>query len=93
MKEKAYCEICGKFDYLDVHELLFGAQRKQAIKDGLQMSVCRSCHEEIQHKSGAAAVMSRMLGQMRFEVRLICNGISPDIARSEFIKRYGRNYL
>jgi hypothetical protein len=51
LKEKAECEICGRYDYLEEHHLIPGiANRKISDKYGLTINICRACHQNIHNK-------------------------------------------
>lgn len=84
MKERAECEVCGRFDYLEEHHLIPGiANRKQSDKYGLTKKVCRSCHNKI-HKDKDLMTRSKQEGQKKFELTH---------SREEFIRIFGRSYL
>ena len=86
------CAICGK-PKEEIHHLVFGrGLRPLADADGLTIPLCRGCHEAI-HQNGAAGSLSKIVGQILFEMDLVKKGIPQEIAREQFRKRYGRSYL
>jgi hypothetical protein len=54
--------------------------------------LCRMCHEEI-HNNGVASGLSKIVGQLLFEIDHVQQGETQDQAREIFRKRYGRSYL
>lgn len=86
------CAICGK-PYVEVHHLVFGrGKREKADEDGLTIPLCRDCHEKI-HKIGIAGSLSKIIGQLWYELNLVNKGIPPAMARQMFRERYGISYL
>ena len=84
MKERAECEVCGRFDYLEEHHLIPGiANRKLSDKYGLKKKVCRPCHNKI-HNNKDLMEWSKQEGQKKFELTH---------SREEFIRIFGRSYL
>lgn len=87
-----YCFLCGS-PTSETHHLVYGgALRKLADDDELFVPVCRNCHNEI-HNNPTAGKMSKIIGQLAFELNE--NAHKGDIknARENFRKRYGRSYL
>jgi hypothetical protein len=66
--------------------------RKLCDDDKITCPLCEKCHEEI-HNSGVAGGLSKIIGQLLFEMELVKKGIPQDMAREQFRKRYGRSYL
>lgn len=86
------CVICGR-PKEDIHHLVFGrGLRPLATEDELLTPICRDCHDTI-HKNGVAGGLSKIIGQLLFEMDLVKKGIPQDMAREQFRKRYGRSYL
>lgn len=86
------CVICGK-PKQHIHHLVFGfGLRALADEDKLTTPICEKCHSEI-HASGVAGGLSKIVGQLLFEMDLVKKGIPQDMAREQFRKRYGRSYL
>lgn len=86
------CAICGK-PKSDVHHLVYGrGMRPLADADGLTIPLCEECHKLI-HEIGIAGVMSKIIGQLWYELNLVRKGIPHEIARQMFRERYGRSYL
>lgn len=89
---KDICVICGK-PKNDIHHLVFGRGIKPlADEDGLVTPICRNCHDGI-HQNGVASGLSKIVGQLLFEMDLVKKGIPQEVAREQFRKRYGRSYL
>lgn len=84
MKEKRECEMCGRYEYLEKHHLIFGrGLRELADKYGLIINICRSCHRKI-HKYKDLMKWSKEKGQKMFERKR---------SRKEFIDIFGKSYL
>lgn len=87
-----YCFLCGK-PTSEMHHLVYsGALRKLADDDGLFVPVCRSCHNEI-HNIGIAGKLSKIVGQLAYELNMNAHKGDIQDARESFRKRYGRSYL
>jgi ribosomal protein S14 len=86
------CVICGR-PKQDIHHLVFGrGLRELADEDNLTAPLCRMCHDEI-HNNGVASGLSKIVGQLLFEIDHVQQGETQDQARETFRKRYGRSYL
>ncbi|WP_138158755.1 hypothetical protein [Peptoniphilus catoniae] len=84
MKEKKECKMCGRYDYLEEHHLIFGrGLRGLSDKYKLVINICRPCHNKI-HKDKDLMNWSRQKGQKMFE---------KNHTRKEFIKIFGKDYL
>lgn len=93
------CAICGKPKEC-THHLVFGrGLRELADEDGLTLPMCNNCHNMATsqldriHGNPMAEHLSKMVGQLAFEMSYCSKGIPQEIARDEFKKRYGRSYL
>lgn len=94
------CEICGN-EASCKHHLIFGFSggRKKADEDGLIMNVCSKCHTNSVspshriHDNVVAERMSKIIGQERWEKAAISKGATPEQARKDFMKRYGKSYI
>lgn len=87
-----YCFLCGT-PTNEMHHLVYGgALRKLADDDNLFLPCCRECHNEI-HNNSTAGRLSKIVGQLAFELNE--NAHKGDIkdAREKFRARYGRSYL
>ena len=95
---KDYCFFCGELAECE-HHLIFGSSnRKLAEEDGLKVPICNQCHNmgkvnERIHDNSMAEKMSKMIGQYAWENKAIASGVSPDLARELFRKRYRKSYL
>jgi ribosomal protein S14 len=86
------CVICGR-PKQDIHHLVFGrGLRELADEDNLTAPLCRMCHDEI-HNNGVASGLSKIVGQLLFEMEQVKKGVPQETAREQFRKRYGRSYL
>lgn len=86
------CACCDK-PKQELHHLVFGrGMRNLADQDKLIIPCCSECHRKI-HESGVAGQLSKMLGQLEFELQQVEKGVSQGEARVKFRARYGRSYL
>lgn len=90
------CETCGKAAECK-HHLIFGVgKRNLADQDGLVMDLCNDCHNIGRHRihdNPVSERLSKILGQERWEKEAIIHGATPEKAREDFIKRYGKSYI
>ena len=83
------------------HHLLFGRGiRPLAEEDGQVIEVCNACHNmavkpmDRIHENPIAEKLSKALGQALWEKDHIERyGVCAEVARDNFIDRYGRSYL
>ena len=87
-----YCFLCGKPTNEEHHLVYGGALRKLADDDELFVPVCRNCHNEI-HNNPTAGKLSKIVGQLAFELNENAHKGEIKDAREHFRKRYGRSYL
>ena len=89
---KDICAICGR-PKEETHHLVFGrGKRNLADEDGLTIPLCSKCHSLI-HQEGVAGALSKIVGQLWYELNLVNKGIPPAMARQMFRERYGISYL
>jgi len=92
-----YCAVCGKRRATGNHHLIFGyGLRALADEDKLYIPICDNCHTVTPkgiHGNTAAEHLSKMLGQALWERDAVAYGLSPENARSRFVKRYGKSWL
>ena len=87
-----YCFLCGS-PTSESHHLCYGGSiRKLADDDGLYLPCCRKCHDEI-HKNPTAGKLSKIVGQLAYELNMNAHKGEIKDAREHFRKRYGRSYL
>ena len=87
-----YCFLCGT-PTNETHHLVYGgALRKLADDDDLFLPCCRNCHNEI-HNNPTAGKMSKIIGQLAFELNENAHKGDIEHAREHFRQRYGRSYL
>ena len=43
----AKCELCGRWDYCDVHHIFEGLRRKASDRLGITITLCQSCHDAV----------------------------------------------
>ena len=99
--------MCGKVAH-GVHHLVFGNDRENADYDGLYVPVCDSCHilghlddnmgygygkESRIHDNPMAETMSKMMGQLMWELSQVADEEQREELKTKFRKRYGKNYL
>ncbi len=90
------CYLCGRMGYLEMHHIFGSANRKHSTEDGLCVYLCRQCHNAPPngvHFNKANMTMLRVMGQQRYEMARMDEGMSADEAHEAFMRRYGRNYL
>ena len=78
------CFFCSNKS-TDWHELLKGRNRKNAIKWGLCVKICRTCHTRTENDS-IFYQEGRILAQKTWQEHYKKN-------EEDFIKEFGRNYL
>lgn len=81
----AKCEICGKYDFCDVHHVYAGTRRKIADRLGLKVTLCQRCHDDV-HAHPAKYEWLKAEVQRRYMEQ---NGIDTQ----DFIEIMGRSYL
>lgn len=45
LKEYAICEVCGKNQATETHEIFNGSLRNKSIQYEAQVKICRTCHD------------------------------------------------
>lgn len=83
-KNKSKCYFCSN-KAIDTHELIKGRSRKNCIKWGLVVYLCRECHRRTEEDS-----------KFYKETREMAQKIWQDYynkSKEEFIKEFGRSYL
>lgn len=94
------CAICGKPAQCEHHLIYgdYGSQRKAADKDGIKLPMCDKCHNlavkpvDRIHGNSMAESLSKIAGQLAWEKEYYRQG-QDDVARREFMRKYGRSYL
>lgn len=95
---KEYCFFCGKPAECE-HHLIFGSSnRKLSDDDGLKVPSCNRCHNmgDVKnriHDNPMAEKMSKIIGQLAWENKMIASGLTQYAVRELFRKRYGKSYL
>lgn len=86
--DPTYCFYCGGWA-TDRHHCLGGSHSNRVYcdEDGLVIRVCRRCHDKL-HSSADLSHRLRALAQEKWEERS-----TAENPRTEWMKRYGRNYL
>lgn len=89
--------MCGRITHTERHHIFGGtANRRLSEEDGLVVDLCHACHNEPPygvHYNKANMTMLHVMGQQRYELAKMDEGMSAEEAHTAFIKRYGRNYL
>jgi len=84
------CYVCGSKQYLHLHHILFGRNRKKCDEDGLTVYLCYYHHESsdgVHGKNGHD--LDLQLKKVAEEFWLNKNNKTIN----DFIARYGKNYL
>lgn len=81
----ARCEICGRYDFCDVHHIFAGTRRKIADRLGLTITLCQSCHDKV-HAFPSKYAHLKTEAQRKY---MIQTGISVE----EWIELFGKSYL
>lgn len=78
------CYECGSYDWIEIHHIFGGCNRKHSEEYGYVLPLCHRCHNEppkgVHHNKAAP----RISAQEHFEI---------DHTRTEFMLMFGRNYL
>lgn len=94
--ENGRCYLCGRITGTETHHIFGGANRKISDADGMTVELCHLCHYRCHNGKNSPYVRYKLHreGQMRwmefFGAELQKEQRDP---LSEFMKRYGRNYL
>lgn len=94
--EKGRCYLCGRITGTETHHIFGGSNRKISDADGLTVELCHLCHYRCHNGKQSPYVRYKLHreGQMQwmgvYGAALLEEGKDP---KSEFMKRYGRNYL
>lgn len=94
--ENGRCYLCGRITGTETHHIFGGANRKISDADGLTVELCHLCHYRCHNGKNSPYVRYKLHreGQMRwmefFGPDLLEQGKDP---KTEFMKRYRRNYL
>jgi hypothetical protein len=83
MKERAECEICHKWDWLQRHHVFNGAFKKASEKYGYLIDVCPECHRRI-HGDAVYRKIIKARFQKKYEEEI---GTREDF-RKEFVTSY-----
>lgn len=78
------------------HHIFGGANRKLSDEDGLWVPVTSEHHtgKMSVHMNKEISVLMHIIGQLAYEKHLIATtGVTEDMAREEFRKRYKKSYL
>lgn len=86
-----YCALCAR-PRTDLHHLLGGANRRKCDEDAILLPLCRNCHEKI-HSDASFGNMSKILGQVLWELNSTVSEEEIKDARARFKKRYQKSYL
>lgn len=94
--EKRPCFLCGRYAYTETHHIFGAANRRLSEEDGLVVNLCHACHNTPPngvHFNKANMTMLRVMGQQRYEISRMEEGMTAEEAHEAFMRRYGRNYL
>lgn len=90
ISDKKECYECGITQYLHLHHIMFGRNRKKADEDGLTIYLCYFHHEGTY---GVHGVNGHTLDLKLKKVAELKWLEFYDKTVEDFIKRYGKNYL
>lgn len=83
------CFLCGSRQWLEVHHVFGGANRKISEKYGLKVKLCHYCHNEppfgVHHNAERMLELRKQIQQLAMQYY----GWSEE----EFIEKFGRSYL
>ena len=94
--EYGVCYLCGRMTNTQTHHIFGGFNRKLADADGMTVELCPLCHHRCHNGENSPKVRYKLHreGQKRwiehYGPDLIQQGKDPT---TEFMKRYGRNYV
>jgi len=87
IQDKKECFVCKNTIGLECHHIFMGYNRKHADEDGLTVWLCHQHHNE----PPDGVHFNR---ELRDELQRIAQRVYEiDHTRSEFMERYGKNYL
>lgn len=84
------CYVCGTKNNLHYHHIIFGKNRKKCDEDGLMVYLCYNHHE------GTFGVHGKQGHELDQKLKKIAEQhwlLYYQKEISDFIERYGRNYL
>lgn len=92
------CHCCGRYVAKPHKHHIFGAaNRKWSEKYGLWVFLCPECHNmsaHCVHRDKELMGVYHRLGQETFETKFMHDKMAtPEEARTEFMRIFGRNYL
>lgn len=90
INDKKECFVCHKKNFLHLHHIFFGRNRKKADEDGLTVYLCYFHHEGdygVHGKNGHD--LDKQLKEMAEKKWMEINNKTID----DFIDRYKKNYL
>lgn len=83
------CYVCKTTNNLHIHEIMFGKNRQNSIKDGLCIYLCGKHHNQSNEGVHFNHELDLRLKKIAEEKWIDYYGKTID----DFIRRYGRNYL
>lgn len=87
--EDKKCFICGSYNWIELHHIFGGANRKKSEKYGLVVYLCHDCHNEAPNGVHHNAERMRILRSYAQKKAMKHYGWTTQ----EFIKLFGKNYL
>ena len=89
LQNEKKCYVCGTTQNIHIHEVMFGRNRNNSIKDGCCVYLCGYHHNQSNEGVHFNHKLDMELKQ-KMEKRWL-DYYHKDI--EDFIKKYGRNYL
>jgi len=77
------CYECGAYG-TERHHCLPGPNRRKCEEDGLTVDLCHNCHMRLHQQGNDLMLKYKRLAQTEYE---------KSHTRTEYMLRYGRNYL
>jgi hypothetical protein len=81
------CYLCGNFQNLEVHHVMNGPYRAKSTEDGLIVRLCHWCHRTAPNSAHRSRQTAWKLKQDAQKAYMKKHTLT------DWMKRYGRNYL
>lgn len=89
ISEEKRCYICGSYQWIEIHHIFGGANRKISEKYGLKVPLCHYCHNEPPNGVHQNKEIRRRLQARVQKIAMKHYGWDED----DFRKIFGRNYV
>lgn len=85
------CLMCNK-PVVQTHHLLMGKDRKHADEDGLVIPLCFE-HHRMLHDKAEGEKVSKIIGQLFWELNYVADKEQIKDARTHFRNRYNKSHI